>query len=193
MFPAAWLVTRELTERVGPWDERLSLDDDGEYFARLVAACDAIRFVPDARSYYRRANTGSLSRTISESAAASLLLSMRLCIDYLLSLEDSRRTRSAALRFLQTWIDRGNCFDPGRPELFAQLSSLAGELGGSVSPPRLSWKYRPVQALFGWPAVRWLRGTVSNARLRVRVELERLRPFRVERGMYANPEQRGSS
>jgi hypothetical protein len=31
MQPGNWLVSRELTESAGPWDTRLSLDDDGEY------------------------------------------------------------------------------------------------------------------------------------------------------------------
>src|ERR1051326_5092078 len=30
MPPATWLVSRKLTEAAGPWDIRLSLDDDGE-------------------------------------------------------------------------------------------------------------------------------------------------------------------
>ena len=30
MQPATWLVSRELTHAAGPWDVRLSLDDDGE-------------------------------------------------------------------------------------------------------------------------------------------------------------------
>ena len=30
MQTATWLVSRELTEAAGPWDTRLSLDDDGE-------------------------------------------------------------------------------------------------------------------------------------------------------------------
>ena len=61
MNPAVWLVSRKLMELAGPWDERLSLDDDGEYFARLVAASKSI-FVPEARSYHRASNPKSLSR-----------------------------------------------------------------------------------------------------------------------------------
>src|ERR1017187_4250268 len=38
MQPATWLVSRALTEAAGPWDTRLSLDDDGEYFCRVVRA-----------------------------------------------------------------------------------------------------------------------------------------------------------
>ena len=32
MQTATWLISRELTEAAGPWDTRLTFDDDGEYF-----------------------------------------------------------------------------------------------------------------------------------------------------------------
>ena len=34
MHPAAWLAPRSLLDIAGPWNESLSLNDDGEYFAR---------------------------------------------------------------------------------------------------------------------------------------------------------------
>ena len=36
MHPAAWLVPRNIAERAGTWDERLTLNDDGEYFACIL-------------------------------------------------------------------------------------------------------------------------------------------------------------
>src|SRR6185295_3439259 len=38
MANQSWLTSRELAEAAGPWDERLSLDDDGEYFCRVLLA-----------------------------------------------------------------------------------------------------------------------------------------------------------
>src|SRR5439155_18713167 len=60
MQTATWLVSRELTEIAGPWDARLLGDDDGEYFSRVILASDGIRFVPEARVFYRR-GLGTLS------------------------------------------------------------------------------------------------------------------------------------
>jgi hypothetical protein len=174
MNPAVWLVSRALTELAGPWDERLSLDDDGEYFARVVAASEMVRFVPEAKVYYRRAHAGSLSRAVSESAAQSLLRSLRASIATLLRLEDSVRTRRAALRYLQTCVDLADCFHPDRPELMEEIETLAAALGGRLVPPRLSWKYQPIRRLFGWSAVRCTKRVVSTVKLMTRVERERL-------------------
>ena len=174
MSNCAWLVSRKLTDLAGSWDERLSLDDDGEYFARVVTKCERIKFVPEARVYYRRASIGSLSRSVSDKACESLFLSLRLCISYLRSLEDSDRTRAASLKFLQTCIDLADCFYPDKEDLFRRVCELGRELGGEPTPPRLSWKYRPLKAVFGWEAVRRMKAFVSNVKLLTRLQRDRL-------------------
>ena len=171
MTPAVWLVSRSLTDRAGPWDERLTLDDDGEYFARLVSKSSGVKCVPQARIYYRRGNVKSLSRSASDRAYESLLMSLQLCIDHLLVLEDGARTRAASVRLLQTWVD---VFFGDGSDRFSRASDLARELGGVLTPPRISWKYAPIQALFGWKAARRARATWSNAKLRARLQLDRL-------------------
>ena len=138
MNPSVWLMHRDLCQIAGPWDERLSLDDDGEYFARVVAASSGIRFVAQARCHYRRGHVGSLSRSLSDRACESLLLSLRLCIGQLLQIEDSERTRVASVVLLQNWAERSDCFLPDSPDRLQRLQSLAREVGGVVRPPRLS-------------------------------------------------------
>jgi glycosyltransferase involved in cell wall biosynthesis len=135
-----WLISRELSDRAGPWDSRLWRDNDGEYLCRVILASDGIKFVPEARSFYRSAGFDSISYIGgSNRKLESLLLSMRLHVGYLLSLEDSDRTRSACLSYLRNWQGE---FYPYRPDLVEQLHALAADLGGDLPAPRLSWKYQ---------------------------------------------------
>ncbi len=60
MQTATWLVSRELTEKAGPWDTRLLGDDDGEYFCRVLLDSDGVRFVPEAKVFYRVSSPDSL-------------------------------------------------------------------------------------------------------------------------------------
>jgi glycosyltransferase involved in cell wall biosynthesis len=147
MTNAVWLVSRKLAELAGPWNERLSLDDDGEYFCRVIAASERIQFVKQAKSYYRQGNTRSLSRATSDRACKSLYLSLSLNIGRLRSLEDSQRTRSACLIFLQRWVIY---FYPEQFAILEKASDLAKELGGELLPPSLSWKYSIIKLFFGW-------------------------------------------
>lgn len=171
MFPATWLVGRELIERAGLWDERLSFDDDGEYMCRLVAKSDRVVFAPHARCYYRIGNTGSLSWRKSEKAVQSAFLSMTLCIDRLLSLEDSNRTRAACLAFVR---DAYGLYFPEHKELVVQCHALARSLGGDLEPPMERPHFKLFRALFGWNAAKATRSRIDRSGLMAARWAERL-------------------
>ena len=148
MQTATWLVSRALTEAAGPWDTRLSFDDDGEYFGRVLLASDAVRFVPDARVYYRMSGRARLSHIgASRRKIESLALSMRLHVEHLLSLEDSPRAREACSNYFRSWLPY---FCYADPNLIDGLHRLAAGIGVTLRPPTLSWRYRWLGRLFGW-------------------------------------------
>ena len=131
MQTATWLVSRELTQAAGPWDTRLSLDDDGEYFCRVVLASDAIRFVPEAKVFYRQPGFDRLSSIDqSDKKLESQFLSMQLHVEYLRSLEESERVRAASLTYLQTWF---GCFPKRAQTWLGNRNNL---------PPRLADDWR---------------------------------------------------
>jgi glycosyltransferase involved in cell wall biosynthesis len=147
MIPAAWLVSRKMTEMAGPWDERLSLNDDGEYFCRVVAACESVKFVREARCYYRQSGFSQLSRTCSEKSRESLFLSLALSIRHLRSLEESERTRRAGLILLQSY--QSYFYFDDNAALREKISALAHELGGELKPPKRTRKENLMFKLFG--------------------------------------------
>jgi glycosyltransferase involved in cell wall biosynthesis len=162
----AWLVSRELTEAAGPWDVRLSLDDDGEYFFRVILASDGVRFVPEARAYYRRLGQGCLSHLDpSNKKWESQFLSIKLHLQYLWSLPDSDRVRRAGLRYLQDWVA---FFYPDRLDLHRQMEQMARELGGQLEPLRLPWQYATLQRLFGWGPAKWAQAFMPGIRWALR-------------------------
>jgi glycosyltransferase involved in cell wall biosynthesis len=166
-----WLVSRELTEAAGPWDTRLWRDNDGEYFCRVILASDGIRFVPEARSYYRAAGFKSVSYIGgSNKKLESLFLSMNLHIRYLRSLEDSERTRSASVTYIGNWLHE---FYPYRLDLADQLKRLCAELGGRPDDPHLSWKYDWIVRLFGWKAGRRAQIAMPKLRASARIAWDR--------------------
>lgn len=155
MQTATWLVSRELTEAAGPWDTRLLSDDDGEYFCRVLLASEGVRFVPEAKVYYRGPGLAFAGLSYigqSEERINAHWLSMQLHIAYLRSLEDSPRVRAACLRYLQTSLIY---FYPERPAIVRQAQRIAGDLGGQLGSPNLSWKYSWMKTLFGWRCAKW--------------------------------------
>ena len=153
MQPATWLTSRELAEAAGPWDTRLLSDDDGEYFCRVLLASEGTRFTPDARVFYRVTSSNRLSHVgTSDKKKDALLLSMRLHINYIRSLENSERVRRSCLTYLRNWY---LVFYPERPDLVAELQKLAGELHEQLEIPKLRWKYAWMKPVLGWKVAKW--------------------------------------
>lgn len=147
MQTATWLVSRELTEAAGDWDSTLAVDDDGEYFCRILLQSEGVRFVSEATVYYRASGSSSLSYMgLSDRKRDSQLRSMELHIQYLRSLEDSSRTRQASVQYLQNWLV---FFYPERMDLVERMRKMAEELGGRLETPQLSSKYSWMTPVIG--------------------------------------------
>jgi len=158
MQTATWLVSRELTEAAGPWDTRLLSDDDQEYFCRVLLASDRVRFVPDARVYYRSFGYGSLSYVgLSNDKIEAHWLSMQSHLRYLQSLEDSENVRAVCVRYLETGLPR---FYPQRPDIVRMAEQMARKLGGQLQVPRSSWKFAWIRAVLGPGAAKRVQTTL---------------------------------
>ena len=169
MQTATWLVSRELTEKAGPWDTQISYDDDGEYFCRVLLCSSGTRFVNEAKVYYRFTGATSVSHIgASPRKIASLWRSMQLHIQYLRRKEDSPQVRQAALKYLETCFPY---FYPEYTEIVEEAEQLARDLGGALSAPRMPAKYRWIQKTLGWPAAKKAQVLLP----RYRWEMERLK------------------
>jgi len=83
----SWLSPRILIEKAGPWNEGLSVDDDGEFFCRVVLASNGIIFCKDAFNYYRKFNhRRSLSAQNNRKSIESAILSNDLKYSHLKSM-----------------------------------------------------------------------------------------------------------
>jgi glycosyltransferase involved in cell wall biosynthesis len=142
-----WMVSRELTAAAGPWSPECWAGDDGEYFCRVVAASDGVKFVNDALLYYRVGNYGALNKARSSTAQSALFTAQTRSLLHLLALEDSPRTRAAAVQMLQDWLPEFY----KRPDLVGEARALARRLGGELHAPSMHPKYRPIAWLFGYP------------------------------------------
>jgi hypothetical protein len=162
MQTAVWLTSRELTDAAGPWDTGMLTDDDGEYFSRVLLKADAIRFVSDAKVYYRMTGPSRGSKMErSRTKLEAKLRAMEVQIANLRSLDDSADGRAACLQYLQDWLIH---FEYA-PDLARRVEAVAAELGGRLSSPRLPRKCAWMEPLCGremamearriLPTVRW--------------------------------------
>lgn len=159
MHPAAWLTPREVAQRAGPWNETLSLDDDGEYFCRVLLASSGVCFCAEAKSYYRRHDGGSLSHAKSPAAWRSSQAVCRLVQTAALACEDSPRVRHACalshLRFaFHAW--------PYARDLARVSLTEARKLDPTTRMPSAGARYNLVARLVGWRIARTLQHHFSG-------------------------------
>ncbi|MEO6847040.1 MAG: hypothetical protein ABI443_06180 [Chthoniobacterales bacterium] len=153
MHPAAWLTPRKTALAAGEWNESLSLDDDGEYFSRVLLQSKKVEFVPDAKSYYRSHTGVRLSGSAGPKAAQSSYLACELKEKNLLATEDSSRTRHALAcnycRFAWEQLDAA-------PQLVEKAIARWQQLDSTVKAPRGGTLYNILAATLGWQTARRL-------------------------------------
>lgn len=154
MHPAAWLVPRAVADSAGPWDERLSLNDDGEYFTRIAARAERIAYCAEAVSYYRSNVTGSLSGQRSRRHLESGLLAVDLITRQILALgRDRAPARRAAADLYQRFAYD---YYPAGADLVATALGRARSLGGSTLTPLGGRHFQLLRQLVGWKLARRL-------------------------------------
>lgn len=143
----AWLTPRALIDAVGPWNEALNLNDDGEFFARVVLAASGVAFCAAARGYYRSAGPGSISSRRDGDAFCSAFKAVDLSCGYLLQRCDCDRARQACATHYQRFA-----YDayPAAPALVAQAQRRALALGGSELRPGGGRAFRLLARGLGW-------------------------------------------
>lgn len=146
-----WLIPRPILQRSGLWDERLSLINDFEFFARVLLHASRIEYTPGARMSYRSGVNGSLSSRKSRAAVESAFLSLTLGTSHLLKAEESPRTRRACA---DLFADFEYTYFPEHPDLLALARQRAAELGGSSLSPDGPPGFHQVRRFCGWRLAR---------------------------------------
>jgi len=161
MHPAAWLLPRAVAERAGIWSNRLSLNDDGEYFSRVLVNSDGVLFCPGARTYYRSGLATSLSGTRSRKAMESAILALEFCTATLLNQENSPRTRQASATAFQRLV-----YDlyPFGNDLVRHAEARVAKLGGSALQPAGGPTFHALSRAVGWKVARKLQQVVCRYR-----------------------------
>ena len=153
LFPALWLIPRAVAEAAGPWDETLSLDDDGEYFTRVVLAADRVLFCPEAKCHYRSGVMDSLSGRKSPAAWASQVRVLELCEGYVRAREDSERVRRG---FALSWQHLAHTCYPYDRRTAEYALKRAKALHSVTIKPDGGPVFHVVSRLAGWRLARLL-------------------------------------
>jgi glycosyltransferase involved in cell wall biosynthesis len=186
MMPSfAWLTPRALIEKAGPWNEKLSLNDDGEFFCRVVLASSAILFCSEARGYYRGSSETTLSRRRDRDALISGYSAIDLSCQRLLRQSGSPEARQACATYYQRFV-----FDayPDAPDLVEAAEHKALTLGGGDLRIEGGGAFKIIAATLGWKFAKRCRLAWQGLRRRTTLH----RAGAISSGLAKSPDRRAA-
>ncbi|RZK09963.1 MAG: glycosyltransferase family 2 protein [Flavobacterium sp.] len=150
----AWLTPKKIIEASGPWNEALSYDDDGEFFARVLLRSDGIAYNDNVFSYYRKQSSSTLSDLDSNERLTSMLDSvlskqnqlLKKKSDYNAQLALYKMLTGVALKCLPKNIKLYRTAIKARPKIDAK--NYQPSVGGPIT--------QRLAEIFGWKAIRIL-------------------------------------
>jgi glycosyltransferase involved in cell wall biosynthesis len=151
----SWLCPRHILEKANNWNEELSVDDDGEYFCRVILASEGIKYSNDSIAYYRKySGKYNLSAQKTYDAYNSILKSTIFKAHHLTGRTDDTRAKISLSRLL--W-ENAVTFYPQ----YKNLSAIAEKEAKKTVP---LYKYNPYQKglnfqlskLLGWKTIKYL-------------------------------------
>lgn len=153
MFPALWLVPMSIVRAAGPWREDLTLNNDAEYFTRVLLAADRVLYCEGARCRYRSGISGSLSTRRTAAHWASQEKVIELCEQRVLARDGSDRARRG---FALSWQHLAHACLPYDAALAERALARARALHAEVIRPGGGRMFMILSRLIGWRAARRL-------------------------------------
>ncbi len=150
----AWLTPASLIKIAGPWDESLTVNDDGEFFCRVVLASKGVITVNETLCYYRKyfGIGSSLSGRKDLLSLQSQYKSLLLKHSYLKSKGNSSRIDKVITQNLSSLLFQAY---PAHKHFANTIAAKIDDLGGSDHMPVLGGKIIEfIKKTFGWKTAR---------------------------------------
>ena len=150
-----WLTPVSTIKKAGGWSEFYSPDDDGEFFCRVVLACNGIVYAKDCFNYYRKfKSTNNLAAIKTKQAIHGKFQSFQLKKQHLLDAADNVTAKKALIFNAMNLALEAYAVDE---ELTQEILKIVKELGGTDYVPVMGGKQiEYIKKVFGWKAAKKL-------------------------------------
>ena len=149
-----WLVPRRIAELAGAWNTKLTFDDDGEYFSRVVSKCRQVVFVPSANCFYRIGSTTNLSSTGWEKGLPSLGLSLLSKAEVVLAIDDSQVAAGLVSETFASYCAQNESVCS---EICVEMKSFLQARNLQMVEKKLGARERVLRSLLGWRRLKRMR------------------------------------
>jgi len=146
--PGIFLIPRQIIDKVGLWNEKLSLVDDMEFFTKIILGAKGVKFSSKAILYYRSGmGANALSGHATREAIESYFLALQLSTGYLLELKEDVTTRICAANMWKGFVYE---YYGLAKDLSIEAELNISRLGGSNLSFPCGGTTKILNALLGW-------------------------------------------
>lgn len=158
--PGIFLISRELINETGLWDESLSKGpmDDMEYYTRLILAAKNVEFSPESVLMYRSGMKGSLSKKVSKDAMTIALKTIGLSASHLMKLNSDLKSKHACSVQYQLFIYK---VYPYFMPLYEKAQVLQKQFGPNHHEFAAGGYTKLLNDLFGWKVAKRIKSWVK--------------------------------
>ncbi|MFB9054535.1 glycosyltransferase family 2 protein [Formosa undariae] len=162
---SAWLTPRALIDKAGLWDIKLSKDQDGEFFCRVVMASYGICYDPIAINHYRKHRDGmniasKKQKQHIESQLKALESKERVLLQHDINEKDFKHAMALQYKFIaiEAW--------PEHKDLSNKAQQKTSVYGGSAYLPILGGSaIEIIKKILGWKSAKSFSNWIHNNKL----------------------------
>ncbi len=158
-----WLTPRNLIEKAGEWDEKLLINQDGEFFSRVLLNTDAIKYSSEAKAFYRTGNKSSISQSgrMSYPKAESLLKTYK---SYQETWQQKSKAKTLSQALAQNYLNFIYLYYPLHEDLIIKAETLFKSLGFQTMWPVGGRNFKKVAGLIGFKNTLKLRSLFTQSK-----------------------------
>ncbi|MDB5223199.1 MAG: glycosyl transferase family 2 [Chitinophagaceae bacterium] len=140
--PNAFLISRQLADKIGPWDVSLSpsTDEDSEYYCRAILASSKVIYTPNSINFYRsNPNIISLSRRKNINHVIGAFKTLDKKAEHLISFENSKRVKKVIAYTYSLFI---YVYFEDYPDMAREAEERIYKLGFKKIPPAGGYRFK---------------------------------------------------
>lgn len=155
-----WLTSRALVLAAGEWDETLPVNQDGEFFFRVILNSKGVKFADNAFVFYRRNVSGSISKSLGVGVKKlKSLLNTYKKYEEVLKLNDDEKMRNALSRNYATFIYAyGNIDKALTKQAWKSMRDLKASNKYKIGSKAFRW----LSSTFGFPFAMKLKNKIAS-------------------------------
>ena len=141
-----WLTSRKLIQEVGPWNESLKKDQDGEFFSRVLLKTKQVIMADNTMVYYRLTGPNSISSSKTKESVLSTLQALNMYGNNIKNINNTKLKEALAISYAYFIREYHNTY----PTITKEAEKMIMKLGFNIDELDFKGKFGILVKMVGF-------------------------------------------